>query len=663
MIRTTAGQVLLNRALPADMRDYTRVLDKAGIAALYDDLARRHPEGYRRIAQRLSDIARAAATESGGLGFGLVHLRPTAAGEAIRARLERDVAAAHAREDLSPEARSAEAVRLIRGASARAEREVMAESAAEGNPLAAQVRAVGRGNAASLKGLRAGDYLYEDHRGEPIPIAATRSFARGLSPAQYWAASFGARKGVVDNKTATMKSGYLSKQLVQAAHRLVVTAEDADEPPDPASPRGLPVDASDPDNEGALLAAAAGIYPRDTILTGDVLSHLKALGVPRILIRSPTVGGPVDGGVYGKDVGVRERGVLAPRGDYVGIAAAQAAGEALTQGSLGSKHVGGVVGGQTAVGGFDALNNLIQVPETFPGGATHAQRDGRVDKLEPAPQGGTYVTVDGERHYVAPGVEPTVVVGDKVEAGDVLSGGIPNPGEMVRHKGIGEGRRAFVGAFVDSYRASNLRLHRRNAELLARGIINHVRLTDEVDDGVPGDIVPYQRLESTWEPRDGAESLSPRSARGKYLERPALHYTVGTPIRPSVVRELEAFGVKSVVAHAEPPPFEPEMVRGLDNLRHDPDWMTRHLGSNLQRSTLEAVHRGMESDPEGTSYVPAIAERGQFGRRGLTAGRGAGPPPRDGDGDGRVGDGTPGEAPVAPPRAAAPRRRFGLGFF
>jgi hypothetical protein len=165
-------------------------------------------------------------------------------------------------------------------------------------------------------------------------------------------------------------------------------------------------------------------------------------------------------------------------------------------------------------------------------------------------------------------------------------------------------------------------------------------------DYVPGDIVPYAHLEHTWEPRPGARELPPKQAVGKYLERPILHHTIGTLVRPSMLGDFEEFDVPSVLAHDDPPPFAPVMVRGMAQMGEDPDWMAEHLGSNLQKSTLTSVHRGRTSDEAGTSYVPSIARRVDFGRQGLT--RGWDPKdithePRDADSDGVIEEGTPRE--------------------
>lgn len=112
--------------------------------------------------------------------------------------------------------------------------------------------------------------------------------------------------------------------------------------------------------------------------------------------------------------------------------------------------------------------------------------------------------------------------------------------------------------------------------------------------------------------------------------------------------ELEEFGVNNLEVHDNPPPFEPMMVRGMYNLQYDPDFMTRHLGSGLEKATLQAVHRGGSSDTAGTSYVPALAETTNFGRQGPTRGWNARGEPRDADNDNMVFDSTPQERPKTP---------------
>ena len=614
MRSATVGQILVNETLPPEMRDYDRVLDKKGLRSLMEEVAEKHPERYREISFALNQIGRRGAQESGSFSFGLQPLKSSKSALETRKKIREKLKRILQNNKLSQEQLSDAIVRAV-GTEMQPQQQAIYQEALQGkNPLALQVASGTRGKVMNLASLLGSDLLYADHRDRPLPIPVLRSYSEGLSPAEYWAGTYGARKGIIATKFATQDAGFLSKQLNQVAHRLMVTGDDYEDEAQRKLLRGVPVNLEDADNEGALLAIDTGPYKKNTVITPKIRKHLQRLGKKKILVRSPMVGGSASGGVYAKDVGVRERGTLPGRGEQVGLQAAQALSEPLSQAQLSAKHSGGVAGEEQAVGGFKYINQLIQVPKKFKGGAAHSTQDGTVQRVEEAPAGGNYVTIDEKPHYVAEGYKLKVKKGDKVEAGDVISEGFPNPALITQYKGVGEGRRYFVDAYRDAMKGAGISAHRRNIELLSRGLINHVRLTDEYGDNVPDDVIPYSTLEHKWKPREGAQSLTPKKAVGKYLERPILHYTIGTKIRPSMVKELEEFNVADVNVHDNPPPFEPEMVRGMYSLQHDPDWMTRMYGSGLKKSLLRGVHRGSTSEERGTSFVPSISRSVDFGR-------------------------------------------------
>jgi DNA-directed RNA polymerase subunit beta' len=611
MLESTVGQILVNDSLPEDLRDYSRVLDKSALSSLLKDVARKYPERYREISFELSQVGRRSAQEQGGFSFGARHLRKSKAAQAIQQKIKSELMGILSDESLTDQQRTDKIVRVVGRESSAQQKAVLEEAVKENNPLGLQVLSGSRGKPMNLASLLAADMLYSDHRDEVIPIPVLRSYSQGLTPAEYWAGTYGARRGIIATKFATQEAGFLSKQLNQAGHRLVVVDEDTDE----VSPvtRGLIVDTDDMDNEGSLLAQDTGPFKRNTPLTPKILKQLKRLGKDRILVRSPLVGGSPEGGVYARDVGVREKGLLPGRGEQVGLQAAQALSEPISQGQLSAKHSGGVAGQEKAVGGFQYINQLIQTPKKMQGGAAHSTVDGMVQRVEPAPAGGSYVIINGEKHYVNAGYELKVKKGDEVEAGDLISDGIPNPAIITKYKGVGEGRRYFVREFKKAMASSGMFGHRRNIELLARGLINHVRLTEEVGEHVQDDIIPYSTLEHTYTPREGFKALAPKKAVGKYLERPVLHYTIGTKVRPSMLKDFDEFGVTAVDVHDNPPPFESHMVRGMYQLQHDPDWLTQMYGSGLKESLLESVARGGKSEQRGSSFVPSLATGTDFG--------------------------------------------------
>lgn len=610
MLSTTVGQLLVNESLPEDLRDYNRVLDKKGLSALLQQVAREHPDKYREVSFKLNQLGQRSAQDQGGMSFGARHLRRSQAADETRKKIQANLARVLEDDSLTDKQRADKIVRIVGREMEPQQKAILEEAIKNNNPLAMQVLSGSRGKPMNLASLLGGDMLYADHRDEVIPVPVLRSYSEGLSPEEYWAGTYGARRGIIATKFATQEAGFLSKQLNQAGHRLVVMDEEGDDNPD----RGLVVDTDDPDNEGALLARDIGPYKRNTPLTPKILKHLKRLGKNRILVRSPLIGGSPEGGVYARDVGIRETGKLPGRGEQVGLQAAQALSEPISQGQLSAKHSGGVAGQEKAVGGFQYINQLIQTPKRMQGGAAHSGVDGTVQRIEDAPAGGKYVTIDSEQHYVGPGYDLKVKKGDKVEAGDLISEGIPNPSVIVQHKGVGEGRRYFVREFKKAMASSGMQGHRRNIELLARGLINHVKMTEETDEHAPDDIIPYSTLEHTYKPRLDHERLTPKKAVGQYLERPILHYTIGTKVRPSMLEDFEEFGIKEVAVHKQPPPFQPHMVRGMYQLQHDPDWMTQMYGSGLKKSLLESTARGATSKERGTSFVPSLASGLDFGK-------------------------------------------------
>jgi len=609
----TIGQHMLSAMLPPDAYRPGQVIDKKSISQIFGDLAANHADDYKEISHQAMLFGRDSAKMSGGGAFSIRHMATPK-----RAQARRDVIRQTISDILltTPEAdRDQAIIDVLAKAQSTDKDETVAEAEEEGNPFATMLKGAGRGNPASIARLISSDLMYADASGRPIAIPVLNSYSRGLTPSEYAASTFGVRKGLVDAKVGVGTGGYAAKLLLAAAHRMVVTDNDA--PPELemlSAGRGLPVDVTDTDNIGALLAADTGPYPRNTTITPKILAHLQKLKHDEILVRSPLTSVDPAGGVYARDVGFREQNRLPAIGESVGVTAAGAISEPVTQSLLSSKHKGGLAEAQSdELTGFALIDRLINTPKEFREAGTHTEVDGKVESIKPAEQGGSYVTVAGQQYYASPNAKVTVNLGDDVEAGDMLTGGTPNPRMVIRHKGLGEGGRQLVKSL---HKAIGKDAHRRNIELIVRGLVDRVRVTEEFDDYAPEDVVPYSEVMSRWQPREGSSVDGLHRIRGKYLEQPVLHYSVGTRITPSVTKMLQKHNVQQITTHNSPPPFEPETVRATDVLRTDQDWMTRQVGTGLQRGLLESAHRGRISDEDSTSFVPARAHAVNFGSVG-----------------------------------------------
>lgn len=597
MITTTPGQLLVNADLPEDLRDYTRVLDKKGVSKLLSQVHEKYPDRYKDILRSLQVIGAEIAHREGG-SFSIKDLLTT-----DEDRHEREILRKEIDQLLDAGKPESEIIKLVSSKQGILQSRLIDRLKREKNPLSDQVVSGTRGNPVNLRSIFVGDLLVSDNRDRPIPIPILHGYSEGLDPAEYWAGSYGVRKGVVETKLSTADAGAWGKQTAQAAHHVKVTDSS------PAEGTGVPVETDDQDLVGYVLAEDVGDIKRGTIITPRLLPKLQDQR-KRVLVHSAVEGIGADGGVPPIAAGIRERGKLPAPGENIGLLAAQAIGEKLSQLQLSSKHAGGVIGiSKNTPGGFELINNLVQVPKTFRGASVVSSVDGRVEQMVKAPQGGHYLYVNGVPHYIEPDVTPSVQPGDAVEAGDLLTPGIPNPAEIVKHKGIGEGRRQFAKYFMEAYKNAGLPIHRRNAEVLARGLINTIQVTgdDTIDGALPDDYMEYDDFAAKYKPRLGAQDLPVKSSAGKYLERPVLHYSIGTRVTPSVTKTLEEFKVPQIHVHSDPPPFEPHMKRAMEVLSVNPDWLVRFGGSYQERGLLEAAHRGRTSTVGGgKSFIPDI---------------------------------------------------------
>lgn len=590
-------------------------MDSKGIETVLEAIAHEAPEEYAGVTKRLMDIGNSAAYDT-GTTIRLSDLRPSFDKRPILQAV--DIAEKQIRADKTlTDAQKSEMVeKLYNKANDRIVKETFDAEFARKNQLALQVASKARGTHAQLAAFISTPGTYSDPSGKMVPMFIQHSFAEGLTPAEYWAGSFGARTGVVSTKTATAKGGAFGKLLSASAISQVITEEDC------GTQGGLPVKVDDDDNIGAVLAYPAGGYDAGTIITKNVLSDLrKDKRHDEIVIRSPVTCACKDG-ICSKCAGIRETGSFPPIGYNLGTNAASAFAERITQNSLNTKHSGKLSSGKGKYQGFEMLTSLAKVPKVFPDRAVLATVDGEVTKIEDAPQGGTYIYVTADRggeekrHYVAPGYDLDVKVGDTVEAGDQMSDGVIDPSELVKYKGIGEGRRYWANRFTQAIRDSGMAGNRRNAEVLARTVMNTVKLNSEeaAGDGLPGDVTTYTNWSYGFKPRPNSTIVAPTVASiGKYLEQPVLHYTIGTRITPSVINTMKKFKVANVMVNDTEPDVTPFMERIEDSNAEKKDWMAR-LGTTYLKSRLqEDVARGAESHLHSTEPYPGIAKGVEFG--------------------------------------------------
>lgn len=208
---------------------------------------------------------------------------------------------------------------------------------------------------AGIRGLMAKPRKSGSTGSEIIENPILSNFKGGLNVLDYFISTHGARKGLADTALKTADAGYLTRRLVDVAQDVVITEEDC------GTLRGIATSALK-DNEDVIEPLSDRIMGRTSlhdiynpaseeliIAAGDEISEtlakrIEEAGIETVEIRSVLTCESKRGccvKCYGKNLA---SGILAQRGDAVGIIAAQSIGEPGTQLTLRTFHVGGVAG-------------------------------------------------------------------------------------------------------------------------------------------------------------------------------------------------------------------------------------------------------------------------------------------------------------------------------
>lgn len=621
-METTIGKLLLKNNVPPALKSYVEntTLDKKGIAGLFQKLSEGPSDEYRNTVTNLTRLGFEVATRQGST-VPLADLNPLDNKKEMFERLEKGLSEIKRGPGTKRE-KEQKIGELYNSFTKEFDAALMEAGKRKNHTLSKVITSGSRGSMQQYRQTVGGVILVNDEKGRPLTdFPIKHSFAEGLSIPEYLLHSYGTRQGAIGTKLSVADSGYFSKQLARAAMPITVEEHDC------GTETGIPVSTSSREGIGAYLAQPIKKYKRNNEVTAGMLADLAAHKVDEIIVRSPMTCQASRRNhawsVCQLCAGKREKGVLPQIGSYIGVTSATALGEPLAQGQLNTKHTSsGASLGKTVATGFKLIQQLANIPHTFQNKAAVAELDGKVTHVRKLPQGGMEIEVlssTGKKvsHYVPSGFDVKVKVGDSVEGGDILSEGIINPADIVRHKGIGEGRRYYSDMMHTAFEESGMGGNKRNFDVIAKAAIDHVKIThpEGLGEHLPDSIVSYQSLEKSYKPRSDAKKMRVDLARGKYLEEPVLHYTIGTRLTSTMLKHLQKHNVNSVLVHDNPPHFEPEMQRLLDVPGHFPDWAHQLYSTYLEKRLIKSVNEGLTSNLKGPSPILGLAYGVDFGVR------------------------------------------------
>lgn len=607
MATTTLGRELLRQKLPDKYKQYAdKLWDKNTVEEVLTAMAKDDPEGYIDVLQGLNDLGRRVVTGYGKeASLSLRDFRKSATAQKLQESAMNAFRAIYNNPNLTDEQKEQAIHKLNAKLYSKAQDIIYKDHQERNTALGSQMAAGVRGNKSQLMQLALGNVAISDSMGRPVPFTFVEDYSGGVSPLTYWLGSNSSRKGYINVQFATADAGYLSKQITNVTHSTPVSMTDCG-----TTNTGIPAKANDPQNIGSILLKPYKGFKPGTVVNKALLA--EADDDDEIIVRSP-ITCKARGGICAHCAGLQNNGKLPSVGEYIALTAAKSFSEPLTQAAVGSKHAGSV-GASDDVDdtptGFEAIAQMLTLPSTFKAKAVIAPAAGKISSIKEAPQGGQYITIDSLKKplYVPSTRKVTVSVGDTVSPGDVMTNGIPNPKEIIEYKGIGHGREYFTKAFSKTLKDSGAGTLRRNVEAFTRAFVNKVRVTspDGYKGFMPGDIVDYDDIVSSWKPRSTSVNMKPQQAIGKYLEEPMLYYTVGTQITKEVADTLDKYKMNDIRVDNNPPPWEPELVRSQAYMLNDKDWMARLTGERIQPALFDAVRKGSETPYESQSMYSRV---------------------------------------------------------
>jgi len=502
-VPTTAGRVIFNDVLPEDFPFVNDKLDRRMMGELVEELAYNHSRSVTADSlDQLKSLCFHWASKS-GITVSLDDIKTPATKTGILDRSEREaekVERNYQRGIITDAERRQQEVEIWTEATNEVRQHLEDHIKSDPfNPVDMMISSGARSNMMQVRQIAGMRGLVANPRGDMIPRPIKSNFKEGLSTLEYFIATPGARKGLVDTALRTADSGYLTRRLVDVAQEVIINDSNPFE-----TGRAVPsllIDDVRPDTTserthletrlfGRVLAedvklSDGTIIEKAEMVTRELMERLRDdPDVEEVRVLSPLTD-ESEHGISALSYGMSmATGKLIEVGEAVGVIAAQSIGEPGTQLTMRTFHTGGVVGKDLA----DGLPRVVELFEarTPKGEALVAKISGTISITEDESSDRT-VTIfpvgDGEpiSEIVPRGRRLEIEDGQEVLAGDVLVDGPLNPKELLAIKGIRATQQYLVEQVQKVYREQGVPIHEKHIEIIVRQMTRRITVESSGD--------------------------------------------------------------------------------------------------------------------------------------------------------------------------------------
>jgi DNA-directed RNA polymerase subunit beta' len=536
LVDISLGRALFNEALPADYPLTRAVADKGMLSGIVNDLAERYPKvEVAASLDRIKDAGFHWATRS-GVTVALSDILTPPNKREIVAGYEKQAAKVQGQfeKGLTTDLERRQELIQIWTKATEEVAQAMRDNFPKDNTINRMVSSGARGNWLQIRNIAGMRGLVNNPKGEIIPRPIISSYREGLSVAEYFIATHGARKGLADTALRTADSGYLTRRLVDVSQDVIIRE------PDCGTSRGLDLPiaieeapgvwvrdanvensvyarslAADAVNEKGEVVAEAGSDVGDVLIDKLVAAGVRNIKVRSVLTCESAVG--VCATCYGRSLAT---GNLVDIGEAVGIIAAQSIGEPGTQLTMRTFHTGGSASADDITQGLPRVQELFEA-RTPKGASPIVEAAGRVIIEDTERSRKVILTPDNGDEPIAYPVlkRATLLVedGQHVELGQQIIVGAVDPKEVLRVKGVREVQKHLVGGVQGVYRSQGVPIHDKHIEVIVRQMLRKVTVVEHGDtDLLPGELVDRSRYTEVNRAAL-AEGKKPASARQEVM--------------------------------------------------------------------------------------------------------------------------------------------------